>query len=104
MLNAKSVCREFKFSVLLPSEELPGVGISGEKVLLQGVMDMYFETEDGITIVDFKTDRRRPEDDVLERYATQLKVYRRALSEMTGKEAKRLVLYLVSLGECIEII
>ncbi|MBQ9985081.1 MAG: helicase-exonuclease AddAB subunit AddA [Oscillospiraceae bacterium] len=104
MLGAKNVCREFKFSVLLPSDELPGLGVNGEKVLLQGVMDMYFETDDGVTIVDFKTDRHRPEGDVLEKYATQLRIYRRALYEMTGKEAKHLVLYLASLGECIEII
>ncbi|MBQ8004532.1 MAG: PD-(D/E)XK nuclease family protein, partial [Oscillospiraceae bacterium] len=104
MLSAKSVRREFKFSVLLPADEMLGNDeLSGEEVLLQGVMDMYYETENGVTIVDFKTDRRRPEGDVLEKYSSQLRTYRRALFEMTGKTAKSLRLYLVNHGEYIEV-
>ncbi len=104
MLSAKSVMREFKFSVLLPADEMLGKEeLYGEQVLLQGVMDMYYETEDGITIVDFKTDRRRPEGEVLEKYSDQLRTYRRALFEMTGKTAKSLRLYLVNHGEYIEV-
>ncbi len=104
MLSAKSVMREFKFSVLLPAEEMLGKEeLCGEQVLLQGVMDMYYETEDGITIVDFKTDRCRPEGGVLEKYSDQLRTYRRALYEMTGKTAKSLRLYLVNHGEYIEV-
>ena len=104
MLSAKNVAREFKFSVLLPAEEMLGKEeLFGEQVLLQGVMDMYYETEDGVTIVDFKTDRRRPEGEVLEKYSEQLRTYRRALFEMTGKKAKSLRLYLVNYGEYIEV-
>ena len=104
MLSAKNVAREFKFSVLLPADEvLDKAELSGEQVLLQGVMDMYYETEDGVTIVDFKTDRRRPEGEVLEKYSAQLRTYRRALYEMTGKKAKSLRLYLVNYGEYIEV-
>ena len=104
MLSAKSVMREFKFSVLLPADEMLGKEeLYGEQVLLQGVMDMYYETADGITIVDFKTDRRRPEGEVLEKYSDQLRTYRRALFEMTGKTAKSLRLYLVNYGEHIEV-
>ncbi len=104
MLSAKSVMREFKFSVLLPADEVLGKKeLLGEKVLLQGVMDMYYETDDGITIVDFKTDRRRPEGETLQKYSDQLRTYRRALFEMTGKTAKSLRLYLVNHGEYIEV-
>lgn len=104
MLSARSVMREFKFSVLLPADEMLGKEeLCGEQVLLQGVMDMYFETEDGITIVDFKTDRRRPEGEVLQKYSDQLRTYRRALFEMTGKKTESLRLYLVNHGEYIEV-
>ncbi len=104
MLSAKRVMREFKFSVLLPADEMLGKEeLCGEQVLLQGVMDMYYETENGITIVDFKTDRHRPEGEVLRKYSDQLRTYRRALYEMTGKTAKSLRLYLVNCGEYIEV-
>ena len=104
LLSAKKVRREFKFSVLLPADEALGrTELYGEKLLLQGVMDMFYETDDGVTIVDFKTDREIPSGEVLESYSEQLRTYRRALSEITGKEAKRLILYHVTSGEYIEI-
>ncbi|MBQ7120524.1 MAG: helicase-exonuclease AddAB subunit AddA [Oscillospiraceae bacterium] len=104
MLSAKKVCREFKFSLLLPGEKiLSDESLSGEKLLLQGVIDMYYETDEGITIVDFKTDKNPPEGERLEKYKAQLKVYKTALLEMTGKKANRLVLYLVSTGEFLEV-
>ncbi len=104
MLSAKSVMREFKFSVLLPADEMLGSEeLSGEDVLLQGVMDMYFEDEDGITILDFKTDAAHPDEKRFKKYSEQLRLYARAFFEMTGKRATRLVLYLASRGETIEI-
>ncbi len=104
MQAAKEVVREFKFSVLLPADEVLGdEGLSDEKVLVQGVIDMYFEDEDGVTVLDFKTDAARPEGRTLRKYEEQLGIYKRALNEMTGTEPRRLVLYLVSRGEWIEV-
>lgn len=104
MRSADKVYREFKFSVLLKASELLGEDeLSDEKILLQGVIDMYFEKEDEITIVDFKTDRKRPTGEVFEKYKAQLLGYQRALFEMTGKTAKRTVLYLVNCDDYIEI-
>ncbi len=104
MMCAKNVCREFKFSILLPAETLlPNDGFSGEKLLLQGVVDMYYEDENGVTVVDFKTDAKRPDGDRLIKYKEQLHTYKKAIFEMTGKAAKRLVLYLVSTGEYMEV-
>ena len=57
MASAPVCRREFKFSVLLPAEEFcPGLE-PGEEVLLQGVVDAWFETLEGITVVDFKSDQ-----------------------------------------------
>ena len=104
MLCARDVRREFKFSVLLPAEDiLENSTLCNDKILLQGVMDMYYENDAGITIVDFKTDRRRPQGETLRKYEEQLRAYQRALYEMTGKHATRLVLYLISLGEYMEV-
>ena len=104
LLSAKSLRREFKFSVLLPADEALGKAeLCGEKLLLQGVIDMFYETEAGLTIVDFKTDRKKPSGETLESYSEQLRTYRRAISEITGKTAKRLVLYHVTSGEIMEV-
>ena len=57
VLAAETLHREYPFSVLAPAEKFFPQTPAGEEVLLQGVVDCWFETEAGITIVDFKTDR-----------------------------------------------
>ncbi len=104
MLSSKKVSREFKFSVLLPADELLGnPNLADEKILMQGVIDMYYETDDGIVIVDFKTDRRYPSGDTLKSYSAQLEIYKRALSEIGKNNIKKALLYLVMTNEYIEI-
>lgn len=56
---AGTLRREFRFSLLCPAETFfPGA--DEEQVLLQGVVDAWFETKDGLVIVDYKTDRHPP--------------------------------------------
>ena len=74
--------------MLLPAEEFcPGLE-PGEEVLLQGVVDAWFETLEGITVVDFKSDRVSPVGAAArgEEYRPQLEAYSRALEEITGKQ------------------
>jgi len=87
-LAAKNISREFKFSVLLPAQLVYGRG-EGE-VLLQGVIDLFFEEEDGIVLVDFKSDRVTTETRAAraEEYEGQLTAYAEALSRITGKPIK----------------
>ena len=58
VLAAKSVEREVPFTMMLAAEEAyqDWQGNSGESILVQGVIDCMIEEEDGITLIDFKTD------------------------------------------------
>ena len=97
--------REFKFSILVPAANYcPGAG-EGEQVLLQGVVDCCFETLEGITVVDFKTDRvtRRTIQARAEEYRPQLTAYSRALEEMTGKRVVRRALWFFALDQAVEV-
>ena len=91
--------REFRFSLLCPAETFfPGAG--EEQVLLQGVVDAWFETPDGLVIVDYKTDRIHP-DAVPERtayYAAQLRAYAGAMARITGRPVCRRTLYFLHCG------
>ena len=86
--------REYKFSMLVPGEEFfPGA--EGEEILFQGVVDCWFEDGQGVTIVDFKTDRiPKPEQ-----YRPQVEAYTRALEELLGKSVARKALYFFTTGE-----
>ena len=90
----KTLVREFKFSVLAKAHEI-GLGKSDESLLLQGVVDAYFEENDGITVLDFKTDIVAEEnlEEHCKSYHAQLAAYAHALGKITGKPVKEVLLY-----------
>ena len=70
-----------------------GIPDSGETVLVQGIIDAYFIEDDGITVVDYKTDRVNDAQMLVDRYKMQLKYYGMALSQITGRPIKALTIY-----------
>ena len=102
--RAKLCRQEFKFSVLVPAEEYRP-GTEGEKVLLQGVVDCWFEDEEGVTVVDFKSDRVSPGEECMrgEEYRPQLEAYARALSAILGKPVHRKVLWFFATDTAVEL-
>ena len=79
--------REFKFSMFSDAGRYYGPDAAGEQILLQGVVDLWFQTIEGIAILDFKTDFVTPggEARYAERYRGQMNVYASALAEITGR-------------------
>ena len=97
--------REFKFSVLDSALNYFPDG-KGEEVLLQGVIDAWFEGEDGaVTVVDFKSDHIRPggEGKRAEEYRPQLEAYSLALSAILGKPVNRQVLWFFATDGLVEL-
>ena len=74
-------------------------------VLVQGIIDAYFEEEDRYVIVDYKTDKVYSRDgrDLAEKYGRQLFYYRKALEQATGREVKEMLIYSVTLGREIPV-
>ncbi len=72
-------------------------------MLIQGVIDAWFEEEDGIVLVDFKTDALgdRGVVSLAEKYAVQLDWYARALEKLTGKKVKERIIYSFSADELL---
>ena len=105
ILNSNQVKREFKFSVLIPANELVSTQAEDE-ILFQGVVDCFFEENGKLVIVDFKTDHLT--DDNLEykirQYTGQLASYAKALNMMTGKRVSGAKLYFFSRNMAIKII
>lgn len=105
LLNSRKIEREFKFSVLVSAKELLQTECT-EKLLLQGVIDCYFEEDDGIVVIDFKTDKVTPQnyDDKISTYTTQIKTYASAIGRVSGKKVKNAYLYFFDMNREIEII
>ena len=106
MANAGEKCRrEFKFSVLASALDYFPDG-KGEEVLLQGVIDAWFEEEDSVTVVDFKSDRVSPggERARAEEYRPQLAAYSQALSAILGRPVNRQVLWFFATDTAVELL
>ncbi len=95
--------REFKFSILDGGERY-GEGLEGEQVLLQGVVDCALLEEDGITVLDFKTDYVTEEtvEARAEYYRPQLVTYSEALSRIYERAVKARYLYFFRLNRFVE--
>lgn len=65
----------------------------GETVLIQGIIDVYWEETGGLVVLDYKTDRVEREEELVARYQTQLDYYGEALSKITGKRVKEKLIY-----------
>ena len=105
MKSCKKLWREFKFSLLWDAGEVFGKA-PGEQLLLQGVVDCCLEEEEGLVVIDYKTDRVRTAEDVAKRsafYRGQLLSYAAAMERIHGKKVKQCLLYFISAGKTVEI-
>ncbi|KIR01508.1 ATP-dependent nuclease, subunit A [Lachnospiraceae bacterium TWA4] len=76
----------------VPAKEVKEEWQSDEPILIQGVIDLCFEEEDGIVLMDYKTDHA-DEEVLKKRYSSQFKFYKKAIEQMTGKKVKESLLY-----------
>ena len=74
-----------------------------EKVLIQGIVDAYFEEDGELVIVDYKTDAIRQPEELISRYKEQLKYYKEALEKLTGKNVKEMILYSYALNISVNV-
>lgn len=100
--ESRNVLREFKFSILDEGSNY-GPGLDGEKILLQGVVDCALMEDDGITIIDFKTDyvTEQTVDRIAVRYQPQVEAYAESVSRIFEKPVKEKLLYFFHLDRFI---
>lgn len=105
ILASGQVWREYQFTVEIPAgevqPELPEA-LAEELVVLQGAVDCAFVEDGQLVIVDYKTDRTANASALWERYAPQLKLYRRALEQCTGLKVKECLLYSFYMNRVIQ--
>ncbi|MBQ3611235.1 MAG: helicase-exonuclease AddAB subunit AddA [Firmicutes bacterium] len=80
--------------------------ISGAKAIVQGIIDCYFEEEDGLVLVDYKNSfmgDRVSEDTIVDRYKGQIELYKEALEAAEGKPVKEAYLYLFELKKFVAV-
>jgi len=91
--------REQPFVLGIPANRLGEQYPAEETVLVQGIIDVYFEEEGELVLLDYKTDAVASGQELIDRYALQMDYYQEALERLTGKKVKERILYSVRLGE-----
>lgn len=106
-LKAEEYSREYRFTVNIPAY-LADDTLTGEarnqQIILQGSIDLAIIEEDGIIIVDYKTDRIKTVSELRERYHKQLELYKYAIEQTTGKPVKSCLIYSIYLSESLEVL
>jgi ATP-dependent helicase/nuclease subunit A len=95
----KPFCLEVEASKLLKDVE------TTEKILVQGIIDLYFENENGnLCLVDYKTDyvKNNDEEELKNKYRVQLELYKQALVEATNKKVEEVYIYSLYLNKEIK--
>jgi ATP-dependent helicase/nuclease subunit A len=97
---------ERQFIIGMKANDINKTLKSQEIVLVQGVIDVYFEEKDQIVVLDYKTDYVKESDgeEILKnRYAVQLDYYQKALEQLTGKQVKEKLIYSFCLNKDIKL-
>ena len=103
IMSSNHAYREYKFMYEIPAGELYPEIDSKESILLQGIADCVIEEDDGLIIVDYKTDHSSDATALAAHYAPQLVLYRRAIEDQFRKKVKSTIIYAVELGQEIEV-
>lgn len=97
---AEKLYKETPFNTVLDTGEDPG-----DEPVLQGVIDLFFDTGNGVVLVDYKTDylKKGQEDILINRYKKQLEYYSYALKKLTGKPVVEKHIYSFYLSKSIRV-
>ena len=109
--RAGKLFKEQPFVMGLAANRLRSSFPAEETVLIQGIIDVFFEEEDGFVVLDYKTDAVSCAEELVKRYQVQLAYYSEALAQiygyepgMGGKPVKERILYSFKLGQEITVI
>ena len=98
--------REQQFVFSMKANEIRPDFMSEEPILVQGIIDCFFEEHGQIVIVDYKTDhipKENGEEILRSRYKVQLDYYQRAIEQTTGKKVSQRILYSFALQREVEV-
>ncbi len=93
--------RERKFLMQVDGdfiEQVQGIK-TDETMIVQGIIDALFVEDGQYVVVDYKTDKVDDPKKLVKEYDNQLKVYKKAVEQITDKKVKDMIIYSVELGK-----
>lgn len=106
IINSPLVLREERFtakiapSLIYSERDKKDDSVS---IIMQGAVDLAFEEDNGLVIVDYKTDRVRDIERLRDLYSKQLLLYKEAMQQCTEMPVKQCIICSVHLNNYISI-
>ena len=95
--------REHPFVMEISASEVDEDWPKDEVLLLQGIIDAYFEEDGEIVVVDYKSDRVESEEELVEKYKIQLDYYAKVLEQLTKKRVKEKYIFSIKFNKAISL-
>ena len=97
--EAKQIVKEQPFYIYLNSDEIYNTS-EKEQILVQGIIDLYYiNKNDELVLLDYKTDYINTEQELIDKYKEQLKIYRIALEKSLNKKVTKTYIYSLHLNK-----
>ncbi|WP_352420084.1 helicase-exonuclease AddAB subunit AddA [Proteiniborus sp.] len=106
LLSSNCINRETPFVLKKKASEIiSGLNNCNENVLIQGIIDCYFEEEDVLVLVDYKTDYVLEEklSNIVDKYKSQMMLYKEALERITKRKVKETYIYSFELDKEVKV-
>ncbi len=100
---AGNLYKEKQFVIALKASEVYPDQDSDELILVQGIIDLFFEEDGELVLLDYKSDIVKDESQLIDRYKVQLIYYKKALEQILDKRVKEMIIYSLYLGKEINI-
>ena len=95
--------REQPFIISVPAAEVNPDYPDEDRVMVQGIIDVFFIENGKVVVVDYKTDSVHDEQTLIDRYQAQLDYYERALRQLMDARGSEKIIYSVSLCKTIKL-
>ena len=100
--EAKEIYKERPFYINIPAKEIYNDDSIDEKILVQGIIDLYYIDKEGrLVLVDYKTDYVTEENksELIKKYKKQIELYKRALEGAMQRKVEKIYIYSTYVGE-----
>jgi ATP-dependent helicase/nuclease subunit A len=104
--SPERVHREVPFTMKMPADLAATTrGAPGDQILVQGVIDAILEDDDGVSILDYKTDDITPAGvpNLADRYIPQLSLYALAVQKILRRPVKNVWIAFLTAGQVLEV-
>ena len=102
--EAKEIYKEKAFYINILAKEIYDEEIE-DNILVQGIIDLYYiDKNNNLILVDYKTDYVQNENELIDKYKEQLKLYKKALELSYNRRVSKIYIYSTFLGKLIDII